>query len=390
VEALAFPESTGYLEVPAGTYDFAVSAAGGTPDAAVLNVDDLALMEGVSYTAVAYDQLASIKALALVDDSAGIPEGQVRVRAIHTASGIGEVDIWNIPAEGAPAPLVEDLGFGEASAALDIPAAAYLLGIDVDDDASPDLTFQTPPLSAGLMLNVFAVKDGEAIYLLGQLPDGSTVRIDPMAEEAPARIRVLHLSPDAPAVDVFANGAPPAAVSALEFPNGTAYLEVPAGEYDFQVAVAGDEPANAVLTVPNLMLEAGGSYTAVAYDAVAQIKALGIMDDYDAIPEGSIRVRAIHAAAGVGQVDIWNIPEMGDPAPLVPDFDFGAMSPAVDLPAGSYTLGVDVDDDATPDLTFTTPSIPAGTLVNLYAVKDAVGVFLLAQLPDGSTLRIDP
>ena len=58
-------------------------------------------------------------------------------------------------------------------------------------------------------------------------------------DDEPARIRVLHLSPDAPGVDVFVNGGDEAAVEALEFPDGTPYLEVPAGTYTFDVSPAG-------------------------------------------------------------------------------------------------------------------------------------------------------
>jgi len=43
---------------------------------------------------------------------------------------------------------------------------------------------------------------------------------------ATASVRVLHLSPDAPAVDVFANAGADPAVSGLEFTQGTGYLEV--------------------------------------------------------------------------------------------------------------------------------------------------------------------
>jgi uncharacterized protein (DUF2141 family) len=207
---------------------------------------------------------------------------------------------------------------------------------------------------------------------------------------AKARLRAIHLSPDAPAVDIFANGGATAAVTNLVFPAGTGYLELDAGTYTFDVAPKDAGVGASVLQVKDLPLESGKSYTAVAYDAVASIKALALVDDYAGLEAGKIRVRAIHAAAGVGQVDIWNIPAMGDPAALYTDVDFGAVGAYLDLPAGAYTLGIDVDNDGTPDLTFTTPALAAGTVANVFAVKQASAVFLLAQFADGTTARIDP
>jgi hypothetical protein len=49
-----------------------------------------------------------------------------------------------------------------------------------------------------------------------------------------------------------------------------------------------------------------------------------------------------------------------------------------------------VDDDATPDLTFSTEAIPAGSILNVFAVNDGGDVFLIAQFQDGSTAQIDP
>lgn len=388
VQELGFPDGTDYLEVPAGTYDFDVAASGGTADDAVLSIDDLALDSGASYTAVAFDELDSIQALALVDDYEGLEEGDIRVRAVHVATGVGEVDIWNITDPGAPAPLYEDVDFGAAGDSIDVPAGAYSVGIDVDDDAVPDLAFDLPEIPAGTLVNLFAVADDADVFLLAQLPDGSTVRID--ARGPTAFLRVLHLSPDAPEVDVFVDDGASPLVSELAFPEGTPYLAVEAGTYDVDVAPSGTSADDSVLAVDGLALAADTYYTAVAINEVAALTALPLVDDYTELAAGNIRIRAIHAAPGVGEVDIWNIPETGAPAPLWTDVDFGAAGGALDVAAGAYTIGIDVDDDATPDLTFTLPELAAGSFVNVFATRDdSDDVFLLAQLRDGSTVRVD-
>ena len=91
----------------------------------------------------------------------------------------------------------------------------------------------------------------------------------------------------------------------------------------------------------------------------------------------------------MGQVDIWNIPNNGAPAVLYMDVDYGVAGGYMDLPAGAYTIGFDVDNDATPDVVFDLPSLPAGTVANVFAVSQGSAVFLIAQLQDGTVARIN-
>lgn len=210
----------------------------------------------------------------------------------------------------------------------------------------------------------------------------------PVVKEA--FLRALHLSPDAPAVDIFLNQGASAAVSNLEFPEGTAYLEVPEGIYDIDIAAAGGTYEDAVLSVNDLSLAGNTYYTAVAYNILSNIAALALVDNYAGLASGNLRVRAIHTAAGVGEVDIWNVTNPASPAPLYVDFAFGEVGAYLDLPAGAYSLGFDVNNDAVPDLVFALPALPAGVIANVFAVAETGGtVFLLAQFEDGSTARID-
>jgi len=202
-------------------------------------------------------------------------------------------------------------------------------------------------------------------------------------------IRAIHLSPDAPSVDILVNGSI-RAFEDVEFGEGTSYASLEAGSYDLDVVPMGGEVASSVLSVDALALAADQKYTAVAFGNLASIQALALMDDSSGLAAGSIRVRAVHTAPGVGEVDIWNIPSAGDPSPLYENVPFGVAGAYLDLPAGAYTLGFDVDNDATPDVIFDLPALPAGTVANVFAVNDSMGtVFLLAQLQDGAVARID-
>ncbi|MBX7084404.1 MAG: DUF4397 domain-containing protein [Nannocystaceae bacterium] len=209
---------------------------------------------------------------------------------------------------------------------------------------------------------------------------------------ASSQVRVLHLGVRAPAVDVFANGDGPV-FEALEFRNSTQYAEVPPGDYTFEVSVSGTPASEAVLA-PELTLDAGVAYTAVAIgdlemtDGAPGLQAIALVDDAEGIDAANVRVTVVHAAPAVGQVDIWEI--SADPVPLLEDVDFGASATLPDIPAGPLEIGVDVDNDATPDVTFSVDASPlAGAQVNIFANNDEAGdVALVAQLQDGTVLAI--
>ncbi|NMB73561.1 MAG: DUF4397 domain-containing protein [Myxococcales bacterium] len=389
-EDLTFGNGSSYVEVSAGSYDVSISPAGQGKGASVLTVKGIPFAEGKSYTAFAFDRLSMLKAGVIEDREDGMNSGSIRVRAIHAAAGVGQVDIWNIPSTGSPSALIEDFEFGAVGPDLDLPAGAYTLGFDVDNDAKPDLIFELPELPSGTRANVFAVSDSQGnVALLAQSQDGSVAKIAPRAKPDPSSIRVLHLGRDVGGVDIWANGAGPA-VEGLVFSKSTDYLTLDSGTYTFDVVPAGGVIADSALKIAGLLLGPGVSYTAVAYgDARSgKLSAVLLEEDLSSVPGGQIRVRPIHAAYGVGQVDIWKV--NGTPAELYSEVDYGAVGAYALLPADSpIVLGLDVNDDATPDVTFDIPGLPAGTIANLFAVTDKDGnPWILAQLGRNSTTLI--
>lgn len=205
-----------------------------------------------------------------------------------------------------------------------------------------------------------------------------------------AFLRTLHLSPDAPAVDVFLNGFPTPVVTALPFLSSSAYLGIEQGGYDIAVSATGGSPAQAVLNRALPLLE-GQIVTIVAFNNLATIQALVLFDDLSDPGAGMIRVRAVHTAAGVGQVDIYEVSDPGSPTLLAENLDFGSDTGEFELASGTaYTVGLDTNNDAVAELTFAVPALDAGTIANLFAVSSGGDVFLLVQFSNGQTVRIDP
>lgn len=224
---------------------------------------------------------------------------------------------------------------------------------------------------------------------------GETAADDTGTVDETAMIRVLHLGVNAPGVDVFANGEGPVADN-LMFREGTGYLEVPAGDYTFEISVSGTGADEAVLA-PALTLDADTKYTAIAIGDLNEadpigLQALPLVDDDAGIDAANVRITVVHAAPAVGEVDVWEISDPQNPAELLSDVPFGAAATLPDIPAGALEIGLDLDNDAMPDVTFSVPDAGLGGLqVNVYANNDANGdVALIAQLPDGTVLPINP
>ena len=385
VSDLAFAESSGGRPIEPGEHDIQIAAAGAGADAAVVTLSDVLVEEGARYTAFAFGDLANLQAATVEDSTQGLATGHVRVRVIHTGFGVGTVDVYALADAGQADLIAENLRYGTAAEPVDIPTDAFVAGVDVDDDGAADLLYSIPGLPAGSVVNVFAtVDDAGAVFLLAQLPN-ETVRIDAVSQ----RLRVVHLSPDAPAVTPLFGGAALPELGAISFPSSTDYASISVSEGELAVTTDGT-PGTAVLSAP-LTFEDGRSYTAVAFGRVASIGALFFEDDRTDLASTDIRVRAIHGAPDVGQVDVFNVAADGTATSILEDVDFGDVAEPLDLPAGAYTLGVDVNDDATPDLYFELPALEGGTLANVYVTQEAGGaVFALAQLDGATTARIDP
>jgi len=94
------------------------------------------------------------------------------------------------------------------------------------------------------------------------------------------RIRAIHLSPDAPEVIVTLGGnASAILVNGLSFPAATAYLDVPAGSYAFDIRPKSN-PGTVALAVPSLAYAGNTAYSAIV---VGRLSSLEILRTTDAV-----------------------------------------------------------------------------------------------------------
>jgi hypothetical protein len=160
-----------------------------------------------------------------------------------------------------------------------------------------------------------------------------------MTASAQSRVRVVHASSDAPAVDILVDGN--VAFQGLSFKDYTNYTPVPAGMRMISINVAGTT-TTAIRQSFNLV--DGVSYTFYAFGRLANgnLHILGTGDDPIA-PEGNnTKVRVIHGASTAPTVDIFvTAPFAALPAsPLLTGVPFTVASGYLTVPAGDYQARV--------------------------------------------------
>jgi LPXTG-motif cell wall-anchored protein len=181
------------------------------------------------------------------------------------------------------------------------------------------------------------------------------------AQSNMAMVRVIHASPDAPAVDVFVDGN--AVLTNVTFPAVSNYLEVPAGPHAIAVAPAGQGVAAAVITA-NPTLAAGSAYTVAAVGQLANIQGQIYNDNLAAPAAGKAHVRVIHASPDAPAVDV---KVAGGPT-LLSGLAFPNASDYLPVDAGSYNLQVTPAGASDVVIDLPNTSLQAGTIYDVVAV----------------------
>ncbi|MGZ8399296.1 MAG: DUF4397 domain-containing protein [Gemmatimonadales bacterium] len=125
LSAVPYLGASGYLDVPAGSRNVKVNAAG--TSTTVIDAD-LPLTAGTSYTVIAGGLVSDIAPIVVEDDLSAPSSGNVKVRAVHGAPSAPAVDIY-VTAPGADlaaaTPTLTNVPFGAASDYLEVPAGDY-------------------------------------------------------------------------------------------------------------------------------------------------------------------------------------------------------------------------------------------------------------------------
>jgi len=195
-----------------------------------------------------------------------------------------------------------------------------------------------------------------------------------LAQGDSARVRVVHASPDAPAVDVWVNGS--VAFSNAPFQGITGYAALAPDTYNVQVTPTGaTEP---VVIEADLTLDANTDYTVVAVGLLADIEPLVLVDNNSTPAAGKAHVRFVHASPDAPAVDI--AVANGGPV-LFSNVPFKGVGDYLPVDAGTYDLEVRVAGTETVALEVPGVALAGSTVYTIFAMGLAGGDPALEAVP---------
>lgn len=217
---------------------------------------------------------------------------------------------------------------------------------------------RTPAPAARLLLLAGAALIAALVAVLSLAP-GSASAADS------GRVRIMHASPDAPAVDIFVDGAK--AVTALAFPNNTPYVSLPAGGHNVKVFVSPSNGSGSPVLEANLEIAAGKDYTVLAVgEAGKGSLGLEVFEDDNRTPAGNnAHIRLIHASPDAPPV---NVAVSGTTTNVFTGVAYRSFGPYAPVPAGTYSLDVNVNATGATALTVPGLKLDARTVYTAVAV----------------------
>jgi len=195
-------------------------------------------------------------------------DGTAEVRIVHA---VPDAPAVNVAVDGET--VLENVSFGEASDYLTVDAGARQVTVTAANDSEDVLYDETLPIQEGTYTVAAAGEAGEdaerSFTPVVLLDEGE----QPGDDEA--MVRLAHLAPDAPAVDVTVAETDETLFENVSFANSSDYQTVPGGDYTLEVRPADAEADSEPVASVNVTLDNGTAYTAFAVGYVEPDEAAG-------------------------------------------------------------------------------------------------------------------
>lgn len=347
ISNLTFRTTSSLAALYPGERNFKVAATGTPMSAAIINVT-ATLGQDSSYTVIAVGTLSSLMVEPLLlgrKTNLSVPDGKAWVRVVHASPDAGAVDIKITDANGGVVTLA-NTGFKAATDYTELPAGA--INVEIAPVGGATMYRAKGVLPAKGVLTVLATgrlsQPGE--FKLNVLNDTEAAAQDPMAALEPITsvepsVRLVHLSPAAPGVDVFVDNTSPAAISNLMFRAATDLQKLPAGTRNVKVGATGAPISSAIINA-DVVLNADSIYTVYAVGTINPFSiAPLILTRYAkaTVPTGKTWVRVLHASPDFGNADLTITPSQGEPIKL-DNVPFKGTTEYIELPSGNVRVDV--------------------------------------------------
>ena len=196
------------------------------------------------------------------DDNPIAPTATSRAMVVHASPDAPAVDLLVDNVVVGP-----NLAFPNNTGYLTLNAGTRNVKVNVTGTSTTVIDANLP-VAANVNYSVFAIDSVASLDPLVLTDDLTT------PASGKAHVRFLHLSPNAPAVDVAVQGGP-VVFADQTYEEYTPFTPLDAGTYDLEVRVAGT--STVVLPLPDITLQAGKIYTVFARGFVggAGAQALG-------------------------------------------------------------------------------------------------------------------
>ena len=150
-----------------------------------------------------------------------------------------------------------------------------------------------------------------------------------------ANLRVLHASPNAPALNFLINGD---TIATLDYTNASGYVSVSSGapRIEVQTTTSTNDLVNT-----NADLSSSKSYTLLAENVQSSMTVALLLDDNTQPASGQFRLRVAQASPTLGTIDLYVVAPGTDPSnvsPTWPKLIFETATGYLNLAAGSYEI----------------------------------------------------
>lgn len=196
-----------------------------------------------------------------------------------------------------------------------------------------------------------------------------------------AQLRALEASPDEiNGLNVIVDNNTVFTAIALGAP--TSYTSESSGSHHLQV-----EPPGSTTPVidETISLSGGTRYTFIPANFSSSLTPILLTDDTTAPASGDVKIRVVHAGAGIGNVDVFILAPGNSPigaTPAVTNLGFGAASNYPSLAAGSYEIFFNAAGGTTTYVDTGSLSFTAGQNRTVVMVPSAFGGFSWSVLAD--------